>query len=203
MPNPDERAELVRFFKALADESRLKIVGLLAERPRAVDELAAHLGLESPTVSHHLRTLQRVGLVQPQARTHHRYYHLDHERLRTLAGRMLLGESLAGLAVGTDAEAYERKVLATFVTDGRVAAFPLVRKKQRVVLRWIARQLDPDRGYDEASLRARLADLSADPDRMLRELLDERMVVWRVDLGAYARAAWLTTPPLPAAPSPP
>ncbi len=46
--------ELVGFFKALADPNRLKIVGLLAQKPYSVEELAALLELKASTVSHHL-----------------------------------------------------------------------------------------------------------------------------------------------------
>ena len=43
--------ELVSFFKALADPTRLKIVGLLAQQPYSVEELAALVGLKPSTVS--------------------------------------------------------------------------------------------------------------------------------------------------------
>jgi hypothetical protein len=39
--------ELLAFFKALADATRLKIVGLLAQEPRTVEQLAALLSLQS------------------------------------------------------------------------------------------------------------------------------------------------------------
>ena len=55
--------ELVNFFKALADPSRLKIVGLLAQQPYSVEELAALLQLKPSTVSHHLARLSEAGLV--------------------------------------------------------------------------------------------------------------------------------------------
>ncbi|MCI0551250.1 MAG: ArsR family transcriptional regulator, partial [Anaerolineae bacterium] len=42
----NSNTELVTFFKALADASRLKIVGLLAEKPYSVEELAALLNLK-------------------------------------------------------------------------------------------------------------------------------------------------------------
>ena len=48
--------ELVDVFKALADSSRLKIVGLLAQQPCTVEQLAAMLGLKAPTISHHQPT---------------------------------------------------------------------------------------------------------------------------------------------------
>ena len=59
--------ELVTFFKALADSSRLKIVGLLAEKPYSVEELAELLSLKASTVSHHLSRLAEVGLVRSRS----------------------------------------------------------------------------------------------------------------------------------------
>jgi hypothetical protein len=46
----DANNELVAIFKALADANRLKIVGLLAQQPYSVEELAALLDLKAPTV---------------------------------------------------------------------------------------------------------------------------------------------------------
>lgn len=58
---PDEFQTLLRFFKALANESRLKMVGLLAGRECSVEELAAFLQLKEPTVSHHLSILKELN----------------------------------------------------------------------------------------------------------------------------------------------
>ena len=55
--------ELVTFFKALADANRLKIVGLLAQQPYSVEQLAAILDLRPSTISHHLKELQLAGLI--------------------------------------------------------------------------------------------------------------------------------------------
>src|SRR5271170_8101865 len=54
-------ATLLAFFKAMANESRLRIVGLLAERERSVQELAELLELKEPTVSHHLAALTALN----------------------------------------------------------------------------------------------------------------------------------------------
>ncbi len=53
--------ELVNFFKAFADTNRLKIVGLLADKPYSVEELASLLNLKPSTVSHHLARLTKAG----------------------------------------------------------------------------------------------------------------------------------------------
>ena len=55
--------EVITFFKVFADANRLKIVGLLAQQPYSVEELAALLDLKPSTVSHHLAKLAQIGLV--------------------------------------------------------------------------------------------------------------------------------------------
>lgn len=56
--------ERSRFFKALADEKRLRILSLLEVREMCVCELMVALDLTQPNASHHLGLLERVGLVK-------------------------------------------------------------------------------------------------------------------------------------------
>ena len=56
--------ELAKVFKALGDESRLRIVEALAERTCCVCDLAKALGISQPTLSHHLKILRETGLVR-------------------------------------------------------------------------------------------------------------------------------------------
>jgi len=53
-----------RFFKALADETRLRILRLLEVREMCVCEVMVALGLTQPTASHHLGILENAGLVK-------------------------------------------------------------------------------------------------------------------------------------------
>ena len=53
---------------ALGDPSRRQILELLAERPRAVGELAAAMPIGRPAVSKHLKVLEGAGLVEHRAR---------------------------------------------------------------------------------------------------------------------------------------
>jgi len=53
-----------RFFKALADETRLRILKLLGVREMCVCEVMVALDLTQPTASHHLGILENVGLVK-------------------------------------------------------------------------------------------------------------------------------------------
>jgi ArsR family transcriptional regulator len=53
-----------RIFKALADETRLRILNLLRAREMCVCEIMIALGLTQPTASHHLRILESAELVE-------------------------------------------------------------------------------------------------------------------------------------------
>ena len=75
---------LLAFFKAMADESRLKIVGLLAQGERSVQDLAQTLGLKEPTVSHHLKVLAEVGLITGEKRGRWVWYSIVAGRLDEL-----------------------------------------------------------------------------------------------------------------------
>jgi DNA-binding transcriptional ArsR family regulator len=52
------------FFRALADRSRLRIVGMLAARKYSVQELARALELRAPTVTSHLVVVKAAGVAK-------------------------------------------------------------------------------------------------------------------------------------------
>ncbi|MEU4370792.1 ArsR/SmtB family transcription factor [Micromonospora chersina] len=64
-------------WDALGDPTRRAIVARLAERPRAVGELADELPVSRPAVSQHLKVLKEAGLVTDQAAGTRRVYRLN------------------------------------------------------------------------------------------------------------------------------
>jgi DNA-binding transcriptional ArsR family regulator len=64
-------------WTALGDRSRRAIVECLAERPRAVGELAAELPISRPAVSQHLKVLKDAGLVTERVTGTRRIYRLN------------------------------------------------------------------------------------------------------------------------------
>jgi DNA-binding transcriptional ArsR family regulator len=54
---------MLGFYKALADESRLRILNMLAGGPASLGQVAERLGLAKSTVIHHMRALRTAGLV--------------------------------------------------------------------------------------------------------------------------------------------
>jgi DNA-binding transcriptional ArsR family regulator len=57
-----------RLLAALAAPERLRVVGILRERPRSVSELAELLKQRPVNVSHHLTVLRRAKLVRTERR---------------------------------------------------------------------------------------------------------------------------------------
>src|SRR6185436_19523627 len=56
--------ELVRVLRALGDDTRLRALRLIADRPRSTQELAPLVGISEAGLSKHLRTLAGAGLVR-------------------------------------------------------------------------------------------------------------------------------------------
>jgi ArsR family transcriptional regulator len=55
---------LVKVFKALGDQNRIRILKMLQDEPMSVGQLTAVLGISQPAVSRHLRQLREAGLVE-------------------------------------------------------------------------------------------------------------------------------------------
>jgi DNA-binding transcriptional ArsR family regulator len=66
-------------FTALAEPNRLKIIELLRQQPRSVNEISLLLKLRQPQASKHLHTLNQAGLVSVQPIAQQRIYTLNAE----------------------------------------------------------------------------------------------------------------------------
>jgi hypothetical protein len=185
--------ELLATLKALSDASRLRIVGLFAARPYAVEELADDLDLAPGTVVHHLKRLRAAGLVDARPRRPYVEYSLRVDRLHAV-GRMLhemerATEDRASLP-GPDGEtmpAFEAKVLRAFIVDGRLASIPAQEKKRLVVLEYLRdRSFTEDRAYPEKEVNQRLALFHPDVAALRRYLVDTKLMTRAA--GEYRRA---------------
>ncbi|MGD9648427.1 MAG: ArsR/SmtB family transcription factor [Pirellulales bacterium] len=77
--------DLVKVFKLLSDETRLRILLYLAQRPEFhVRALCDKLGQSQPAVSHHLALLRVAGLIECRREGKHNFYHLLPERIEQL-----------------------------------------------------------------------------------------------------------------------
>ncbi|HSB67350.1 MAG TPA: metalloregulator ArsR/SmtB family transcription factor [Anaerolineales bacterium] len=67
---------VAQMFSGLADETRIKIVKLLAKGEFTVDELVEFMGTPQSTTSHHLRVLKEANLIRGEKRGRNTYYSL-------------------------------------------------------------------------------------------------------------------------------
>ena len=64
MASKESAKKQSRFFKALADENRVRILRLLMLREMCVCEIMVALNLTQPTASHHLGILEKEGIIK-------------------------------------------------------------------------------------------------------------------------------------------
>lgn len=183
MTDTDQTA-LLAFFKAMANESRLQIVGLLSARERSVQELAELLGLKEPTVSHHLAVLKELGLVSARAEGVTRWHSLETKTLAKMNRALLDQKKVAALA--PDEDGWETKVLAGFLDEeNKLKAIPASRRKRSVILKWLVGQFEDGTRYPEAKVNEIIQRHHWDSATLRRELIGhhmmarERNVYWR------------------------
>jgi ArsR family transcriptional regulator, arsenate/arsenite/antimonite-responsive transcriptional repressor len=93
----DEAEATALLFKALADPARVKIVNRLAQSDGAVCvcEFIPALGLSQATVSHHLKKLTQVGLLEREQRGKWAYFSLNPDAAERLASIVRFQEVFA------------------------------------------------------------------------------------------------------------
>ena len=185
----EEMKLLVVMGRALADPTRIRILGLLAERSMYGQELARVLDVKPPTVSHHISPLIMAGLVRVRRENNYHYYELDSDGIQHLAestqhiARLLFASN--PLPPKSDERA---RVVATFIKDDRLVSIPAQYKKRRYVMEELARSFEWGRLYDEKEVNAILKTFHDDVASLRREFIDQRIMMR--ENGRY----WLVRP---------
>ena len=186
----NENTELVTIFKALSDASRLKIVGLLAQQPYTVEQLAAMLELKASTVSHHLSRLAQAGLVSARAEGYYSVYRLEKDALSSSMQRIFSTEQIASATAGIDLDAFDRKVVRDYSgVDGQLKTLPAQRKKLEAILRHVVTVFEPDCRYTEKQVNELLARFHPDTATLRRELVGYGLMQREGGCGEYWRPA--------------
>lgn len=184
----DEFQALLQFMKVLADENRLKLLGILANGERSVEELAALLKLKAPTVSHHLAKLRELHLVDMRSDGNTHYYSLNAEALRQTNKLLLTPEKIASLVDDVEGDAWERKVLRDFFEGTRLKEIPASPKKRSVILKWLANQFEYGVYYKEKQVNEIIQRHHDDYAFFRRELIN-RLGYMQRDNGTYWRVS--------------
>jgi len=102
--DPEAARNAATVFKALADPARVRLLSIIAARAEGeacICDLTEPVGLSQPTVSHHMTTLAKAGLVTREQRGKWAYF-------AVAPGARHLVEDTLGALLGADASVAAR-----------------------------------------------------------------------------------------------
>ena len=181
---------VLQFFKVLANENRLKMLGILANRECSVGELATLLDLKEPTISHHLGKLKALGLVDMRTNGNDHLHRLNVDSLQAMSRGVFTSfttEKMASLVDDIEFAAWEQKILGTFLERDQIKAIPAGYKKRLVVLKWLVSHFEQGVRYSEAEVNEIITRHHPDYCTFRRELIAnglmerEDRVYWRLE----------------------
>jgi predicted transcriptional regulator len=181
---------LLKFFKVLANENRLKMLCLLTSREANVGKISAYLKLRPPTVSHHLSKLKEIGLVKMRRERNDHLYSLNLDGLYGVRREIL--SSISNKEIPATAieearyDAWETKVLITFISGSRIRFIPAQEKKKLVLLRWLLEKFEKGRTYTEKEVNEIIGLHYSDYCTLRRYLVDFGFLQ-RTPFGIYHR----------------
>lgn len=196
-PESPTIADLARMLKVIADETRLRILGAIAERPLTGKDLADRLSLTPPTISHHMRKLTDAGIVVAESDAQKQIYSLNTNLL--MASRRIPVGGTRPKAEPTDAtlngaDAFRANVIRDFFDGERLKSIPAQRKRRVIVLQRLVERFDPAQTYTEREVNDLLRPAHDDVATLRRELVDYGFMqrdrgIYQVTRGAPIRSA--------------
>ena len=81
--------DCVEFCKALADDTRQRILEMLLEGERSVGNIADAFTISQPTISHHLNVLKQFGLVTSRKEGKQVFYAINRDNVVECCGRLI------------------------------------------------------------------------------------------------------------------
>lgn len=158
--------QAVILFKALADDSRLKIIRILLKQDSYSEYLADRLNLTAPTITYHMERLVKANLVHGTKIQHYTIYSLNREIMETQIGELIK----SAIAMDDDLT-YEEKVINNFFEYGRLKKIPSQLKKREIVIGYIASKFAVGAEYSEKQVIAEITAMHEDYCTIKRDLI--------------------------------
>jgi predicted transcriptional regulator len=174
---------IMNFMRLLGNAERLKIAGLLGVETLSAAQIAERLGMKPAAVQSHLQALLHAGLVRIQGES----YMLEPKTLELMSRQVLAQSQPKNWADEFEGEAYERKVLSTYIAaDGTLKALPSQNKKMMVVAQYLVKIFEPGVRYPEKQVNEMLRRYHDDTATLRRYMVDNKLLArekgeyWRV-----------------------
>lgn len=191
---PIQRTEVLAPLSALADETRLHILELLATHQELfAQELITKLEVSQPTVSRHLKQLRSANLITEQrGNDANKSYQLNPEAIERLFHTLTQLLSPANAELNQrDARLMQPAALRRFLDrEARVTTWPAKQKDQQPVLEYLIGKFSLGQDYTEAQVNALLNSWHTygNPAYLRRSLVDVGLLQRTPDGARYWRA---------------
>jgi hypothetical protein len=179
--------EMLDFLKAMSDADRLRIIGLLSQRPASRADIVTKLNLPMRDVVDHLAFLEFVGVLSQKDDV----YELDESKLSALA-RNNFAKERPGYVPAPELDAQSKKVLKAYLNaDGSIRQIP-AQPKLQVILNYLLQAFAPNTNYTEKEVNQILRRFHEDTAGLRRDLVEAKLLdrisdgsrYWRMDEGS-------------------
>jgi biotin operon repressor len=196
--NTSEIRALRRFFSALADEDRLRMLRLVSHDAYPLSDLAHVLNLDETTISDHAQVLRAVGVLNIKQDGTSYSYHLNTPMLNRM---LVLSAELASAPEDepdqdlswidqAELEDEDRDILRGICEGHHLSQIPTKQKKLMPVLRYLTQRFEPGRQYTEREVNDIIRQLHDDYVTLRRLLIDFHFL----DRQSGGSLYWRTTP---------
>lgn len=154
---------LVTFLQAAGQQERLQILGILAERPTTVPELAKRTGLKETAVLKHIGRLQKADLLETTAPS---TYQLDNKALEQI------NQVVFQRGDSQNKETVRQRVLRHYTDGASLMRLPDNEAELIEILSWLAELFQLKMSYPEQVVNVLIHQAHPDHAQMRRLLVD-------------------------------
>ncbi len=155
-------------LKAVSDETRQKIINILAKEDSYVELIASKLGLTEATVCYHLKKMEQAGLVRCSRSQFYIIYSLNRDLLKTTLAEFIIQPA----ETVDEEEKYRSDVMKAFFKNGKLIKIPVQQKKKLVVLKEIAKDFEHNTDYTEKQVSDKLKEYHEDYCYLRRSMIE-------------------------------
>ena len=182
---------MLDFVKAMSDANRLRIIGILTQRPANAQTVAGELGIPFRDAVAHLAFLSFVGVIRTDTgdNSQEAIYDLDPEGTKTLAKARLSLTRPGSYAPAPHMDEKTRKVLVTCLNaDGTIKRLPVQQPaKLKIILEYLIEAFTPGVDYSETEVNSIIRHFHEDVSGLRRDMVDAGMLERERDGSRYWR----------------
>ncbi len=181
-----EQNEMLEFVKALSHADRLRVIGVLAQKPVSMQQISETLGMPTRDVYQHLTMLSHGGIVLEQDGL----WRIDSQNVENLTRRQFAGQARESYQPAPNLSEKPRKVLVAYLNpDGSIKQLPNQPGKLQVILDYILEAFTPGVIYTEKEVNMIIRRFHLDTAGLRRDMIDRGMLERKSDGSQYWRPA--------------